>query len=225
MSLIRRTIAVGILSFSAVLEIEAQPTVAIDVASQERIKKELEQRIQSLKSDPKKLKELREEGQSRTVLCRTCHGKDGISVKELVPNLAGQNPVYIVDQFQRFSDGRRFDYLMSGLAKSFSDEERINIALYYSSLDKQLGGGVDSPLLPEGKTVYNEICAECHGTDGQGQEGYAMLAGQRQDYVLKMLKEFRDRTGRRSNPWMSAVALRLSDQQMEAVAAYITNLK
>jgi cytochrome c553 len=40
-----------------------------------------------------------------------------------------------------------------------------------------------------------------------------------------MLTEFRDRTGRRSNPWMTAVAIRLSEPQMTAVATYIANLK
>lgn len=40
-----------------------------------------------------------------------------------------------------------------------------------------------------------------------------------------MLKEFKERTGRRNNPWMSGVALKLSDTDMEALAAYIASLK
>lgn len=196
-----------------------------DIATQEKIIQELTPRIEALKSDPKKLAQVIEEGRNRTVLCRTCHGKDGIAVKELVPNLAGQNPVYIVDQFQRFGDGRRYDYLMSGLAKSFSDEDKIKVALYYSTLKARAAGGGDPALLSRGEEIFTSTCSGCHGADGHGEQGYARLAGQRPDYVLKMLQEFRDRTGRRSNPWMTAVAIRLSDPQMQAVAAYIANLQ
>jgi cytochrome c553 len=202
----------------------AQPA-ELDIATQEKIIQELKPRIEALKSDPKQLARMIEEGRNRTVLCRTCHGKDGAAVKELVPNLAGQNPVYIVDQFQRFGDGRRYDYLMSGLAKSFSDEDKIKVALYYSNLEAKVSGGGDPALLPEGEQLFTAICSECHGTDGHGEKGYARLAGQRVDYVMKMLTEFRDRTGRRSNPWMTAVAIRLNEAQMRAVATYIANLK
>lgn len=202
---------------------QTQPA-ELDIATQEKIIKQLKPRIDAMKSDPKKLAQLIEQGKNRTVLCRSCHGKDGIAVKETVPNLAGQNPVYIVDQFQRFGDGRRYDYLMSGLAKSFTDEDKIKVALYYSTLPARATGGGDPALLPEGEQLFNAVCSECHGQDGHGEKGYARLAGQRIDYVMKMLTEFRDRTGRRSNPWMTAVAIRLSEAQMKAVATYIANL-
>jgi cytochrome c553 len=189
------------------------------------LRKKLEQRIAEIKADKKSFTAMVDEGRTRTILCKTCHGPDGIAVKPLTPNLAGQNPVYIVDQFQRFGDGRRKDYFMSSLAKSFKDEDKIKIALFYSSMESKPSGGGNPALMDQGKTIFDTTCSECHGADGKGQEGYARLAGQRHDYVIKMLKEFRDRTGRRTNPWMSAVALRLSDSDMDAVASYVANLK
>ena len=60
---------------------------------------------------------------------------------------------------------------------------------------------------------------------GVARKAMPALAGQRHDYVVKMLKEFRDRTGKRTNVWMSGVAIRLSDQDMDAVATYLANLK
>ncbi|WP_428605878.1 c-type cytochrome [Sedimenticola sp.] len=220
---LRRIPALLLLGFTVGMAYAQSP--APDLATQQSIIHELEPRIDALKSDPKQLAQMIDEGRSRTILCRTCHGKEGIAVKEMVPNLAGQNPVYIVDQFQRFGDGRRYDYLMSGLAKSFSDEDKIKIALFYSTLKPQASHDGDPALIPEGEKLFTTICSECHGKDGHGQKGYARLAGQRTDYVVKMLKEFRDRTGRRSNPWMTAVAFKLSEQQMQAVASYIANLE
>jgi cytochrome c553 len=190
-----------------------------------KLRKSLEKRIEALAKNSKLRKQLIKEGRERTVLCNSCHGKDGIAIQALTPNLAGQNPVYIVDQFQRFGNGQRNDYLMSNLAKTFSFEDKIKIALYYAEMEMKPSGGGNLERLEEGKKIYKAACVECHGENGRGQEGYARLAGQRHDYVVKMLKEFRDRTGKRSNVWMSAVAIRLSDQDMDAVATYLANLK
>jgi cytochrome c553 len=189
------------------------------------LRNKLEHRIAEITKNPVLHKKMIREGRDRTVLCRTCHGADGIAVNPLAPNLAGQNPVYIVDQFQRFGDGRRNDYLMSNLSMTFSEEDKIKIALFYSEMEMRPSGGGNPSLLAEGKRIFHEVCVKCHGADGRGQEGYARLAGQRFEYVKKMLKEFRDRTGRRTNLWMTGVAIHLSDQDMEAVATYLANLK
>ncbi|MEW8028089.1 MAG: c-type cytochrome [Candidatus Thiodiazotropha sp.] len=189
-----------------------------------KLRKSLESRIEAIANNNKLHKQMIKEGRARTILCNSCHGKDGIAVQPLAPNLAGQNPVYIVDQFQRFGDGRRNDYLMSNLAKTFSFEDKIKIALYYADMEMKPSGGGNASLLDEGAKIYHESCVKCHGENGRGQEGYARLAGQRHDYVVKMLKEFRDRTGKRTNVWMSGVAIRLSDRDMEAVATYLANL-
>ena len=186
---------------------------------------QLEKRIAEIKKNPNKLKAMIREGRDRTILCNTCHGEDGIAVKEVTPNLAGQNPVYIVDQFQRYGDGRRNDYWMSSLAKTFSVEDKIKIALYYAEMEMKASGGGDPSQMAEGERIFKQVCVSCHGADGRGQEGYARLAGQRYDYVVKMLKEFRDRTGKRINVWMTSVAIRLSDKDIEAVSTYLANLK
>ncbi|MEW8024017.1 MAG: c-type cytochrome [Candidatus Thiodiazotropha sp.] len=201
-----------------------QNAMADDMEEDLKLRKSLESRIEAIANNGKLYKQMVKEGRERTILCNSCHGKDGIAVQPLAPNLAGQNPVYIVDQFQRFGDGRRNDYLMSNLAKTFSFEDKIKIALYYGDMEMKPSGGGNSSLLTEGEKIFRDACVKCHGENGRGQEGYARLAGQRHDYVVKMLKEFRDRTGKRTNVWMSGVAIRLSDKDMDAVATYLANL-
>jgi cytochrome c553 len=202
-----------------------QDAMANDMKEDLKLRKNLESRIKAIAKNHKLRKQMIREGRERTILCNACHGEDGIAVQPLAPNLAGQNPVYIVDQFQRFGDGRRNDYLMSNLAKTFSFEDKIKIALYYGDMEMKPSGGGNPSLLAEGGKIYKDQCVKCHGENGRGQEGYARLAGQRHGYVVKMLKEFRDRTGKRTNVWMSGVAIRLSDQDMDAVATYLANLK
>ncbi|MCU7907093.1 MAG: c-type cytochrome [Candidatus Thiodiazotropha sp. (ex Epidulcina cf. delphinae)] len=202
----------------------SQTAIADSAEEAEQLREKLETRVAEIAKNKRLHARMVSEGRDRTVLCRSCHGHDGIAVQPLAPNLAGQNPAYIIDQFQRFGDGRRNDYLMSNLAKTFSIGDQIKIALYYANMEMKPSGGGDLSLLPTGERLYKEICIECHGKNGRGQEGYARLAGQRHDYVVKMLKEFRNRTGKRSNVWMTGVAIRLNDHDMEAVATYLANL-
>lgn len=210
-----------------ILLLSAQPAVTEEVDTDQamQLRNMLEKRIAEIGNNEKLKTSMAKEGRNRTVLCNTCHGADGMATQPLTPNLAGQNPVYIVDQFQRFGDGRRNDYLMSNLAKTFTLEDKIKIAVYYAEMDMKRSGGGKPELMQEGQQIYKKVCVECHGDNGRGQEGYARLAGQRYDYVVKMLKEFRDRTGKRTNVWMTGVAIRLNDQDMEAVATYLANLK
>lgn len=213
-------------SLTALRAADAQTEGSMAATEEEmQLRKELEGRIAEIQASPEKLKEAMALGQERTPLCKTCHGADGIAVKPLVPNLAGQNPVYIADQFLRFKDGRRNDFMMSNLAKTFTKEDKMKIAIFYSSLPSKAVGGGKTELIAQGKALFQAQCSGCHGADAKGQEGYARLAGQQPDYTVKMLKEFRDRTGKRYNAWMSAVAMKLKDEDMDAVAAFLASLK
>lgn len=163
-------------------------------------------------------------GRERAVLCSQCHGMDGNSSKPEVPILAGQNPVYLLDQIERFASGKRKDYVMQKLAGSFSEEEKLNLALYYSSVEKKHSSG-DPSLAAKGQPLFFRFCQHCHGEDGQGTAGYARLAGQHPAYVAKTLTDFRDRTGDRNNPFMFSFTQVLTDDDIKAVAAHIANLR
>ena len=150
-----------------------QNAMADEMNEDLKLRKNLENRIQSIAKNRKLHQQMITEGRERTILCNTCHGDDGIAVQPLAPNLAGQNPAYIVDQFQRFGDGRRNDYLMSNLAKTFSFEDKIKIALYYADMEMKPSGGGNPSLLADGEKIYKQNCVKCHGDNGRGQEGYA----------------------------------------------------
>lgn len=189
------------------------------------LRQRLAEQVDKLLTDPELAKKIQLVGKRRTAFCNVCHGKDGNAVRPGVPNLAGQNPVYLLDQFQRFSDGRRYDYAMTALSSSFSADEKVHLALYFSQMTPRPATDVEAAQVERGRSVYRIACAQCHGENGRGDKGYARLASQKADYVLKMLKEFSNYTGRRSNPWMTAVALGLSEQEMVDVAAYVSTLE
>lgn len=67
-------------------------------------------------------------------------------------------------------------------------------------------------------------CAGCHGSNGISASGmYPNLAGQKEEYLVKQLKDFRD--GSRKNPLMSGMAKPLSDADIDNLAAYYSGLK
>jgi cytochrome c553 len=67
-------------------------------------------------------------------------------------------------------------------------------------------------------------CAGCHGAEGVSANPlWPNLAGQKEAYLVKQLKAFRD--GTRSDPMMSPMAKPLSDADIENLAAYYSGLK
>ena len=68
------------------------------------------------------------------------------------------------------------------------------------------------------------ICAACHGMNGIGNyELWPNLAGQKQGYLVKAIKDFRD--GTRTDPTMAPTVKPLSDQDIEDLAAYYSSMK
>ena len=67
-------------------------------------------------------------------------------------------------------------------------------------------------------------CAGCHGANGiSANPLWPNLAGQKDAYLAKQLKAFRD--GSRTDPTMSAMAKPLSDADIDNLAAYYSSLK
>jgi len=67
-------------------------------------------------------------------------------------------------------------------------------------------------------------CAGCHGANGVSNNPlWPNLAGQKDAYLVKQMKAFRD--GTRSDPMMSPMAKPLSDDDINNLAAYFSSLK
>jgi cytochrome c553 len=67
-------------------------------------------------------------------------------------------------------------------------------------------------------------CAGCHGANGiSAVPTYPNLAGQKDAYLVKQMKAFKDKT--RTDPTMNAMAAPLSDADMANIAAFYAGLK
>jgi len=160
-------------------------------------------------------------GHERIRFCGYCHGEDGNSKRDYIPNLATQHPQYLFEQFEKFGDGRREDYVMSTLAKSLSQQERIDIAVYYSQQTANPRPGGDPALAAAGEPVYERSCSFCHGENAQGFRNMPRLAGQPAPYIETSLKRFKEMDPQQDSSPMIGVAKALSDSDISAVATYL----
>jgi cytochrome c553 len=66
--------------------------------------------------------------------CAVCHGIDGLAKNPEAPNLAGENPTYIVKQLKAFKSGERKSEMMSIIAQGLGEEDMANVAAWYSKI-------------------------------------------------------------------------------------------
>ncbi len=186
------------------------------------VAKEVETRLNRVLADAKALEAAVAAGKRAAFLCVHCHGEDGNSPLNYVPNLAGQNPVYLLAQIDKFGDGRRQDEFMSGLVKVLKPEDRFNMAVFYSVQPVRPTPGKDARLEQQGRAHYARACVGCHGAKARGSREIARLAGQQPVYIRNALIGYRAGSGLRSDHRMTSVSRKLSDPEISALAAYLS---
>ena len=167
--------------------------------------------------------------------CSSCHGangvatEDGLAIDKNMPNLAGEPDLYTQFQLVFFRKGVRKNELMSPIAESLSDEDIRNLGAFYASLPAP-----NTPLPPDaapedtslGEKVAAAIhCTNCHGDHFEGVDNISRLAGQREDYLYKALRDFK--SGARvatGAAGMAEVVYPLGDLEMKALAHYLSRL-
>lgn len=165
--------------------------------------------------------------------CAVCHGDQGQSVAPDFPRLAGQNAAYVMKQLKDFASGARISPTMGDKAKQLSEEQMLAIGLFYQSLRPTMTQVVDPKLAQVGEFVYERgnvhtsmpACVICHGTAARGTAELPRLAGQHPDYIVRQMKAFKDRTRNNDNAIMHLVADRITEMELQAVAAYLGGLK
>ena len=180
-------------------------------------------RLKAVQADPAALKHAIEAGQKASFFCVNCHGDSGISKIPEVPNLAGQNPAYLLEQIRKFGAGERKDQFMQGLIKVLKDEERVQIALYFGSQTVQ-PSKADPVQVARGKELFTKLCVRCHGEAARGDATIPRLAGQQIPYIVSSVTRYRDNTGVRNNQLMSIATSSLKNEDIKALANYVTQL-
>lgn len=169
-----------------------------------------------------------EAGKAKAEMCAGCHGENGISEMEYTPSLAGQPDQFIQWQLVFFRSGTRQNANMKPIVDELNNEDIRNLGAYFASLPPMKNDKIDDkPELSRkgAEAAVGRRCASCHTDSYAGTKAVARLAGQREEYLVKALNEFK--SGQRSGGAMAAmadVAYPLSEEEIYALAHYLAYL-
>lgn len=173
-------------------------------------------------------------------VCAACHAPDGNSAQPPNPVLAGQHAEYTLKQLMNFKPrqggpAERPNPVMGGMVGNLSSDEMRSLAAYFERQKPKPRAARDPDLVRLGQAIYRggilarnvAACSACHGPGGAGTPAqFPRLAGQLAEYTTAQLRAFR--SGERANDanrMMRAVAEKLSDREIAALAEYISGLR
>lgn len=165
--------------------------------------------------------------------CFICHGSDGESASPVFPRLAGQHASYVARQLADYKSGRRKSTAMQPMVDDLSAADFKALGAFFESRPVHTHKVDDAELALVGRFIYHRgnpfsgvaACAGCHGPQGHGTEALPRVAGQHAMYTENQLKQFGKRERTNDNAVMQAVAGKLTELEIKAVAAYISGLK
>jgi cytochrome c553 len=167
-------------------------------------------------------------GKDKAEMCTACHGEAGISQTENIPSLAGQPDQFLQWQLVFFRGGARKNEQMQPIAEAIGNEDVRTLGAYFAALTPPKASAPDNnpDLSRKGaQAAAGRRCASCHTDTYAGTKAVARLAGQREEYLVKALHEYKSgaRTGG-AGAAMTDVAYPLSDEEIEALAHYLAHL-
>jgi cytochrome c553 len=176
-------------------------------------------------------------GKAKALTCTACHGPEGNSISAMWPNIAGQNAPYLLAQLAAFKDGSRVDPLMTSQAMMVSEQDMVDLAVYFESLPGAAQSVKNAGTVDRGEALYRggnaeagvPACLGCHGPSGRGNPAakYPALRGQHADYTAKQLNDYASGTRETDGKthMMRDIAGRLSKEDIEALSSYVQGLR
>jgi cytochrome c553 len=168
--------------------------------------------------------------------CTWCHGTSAQGYWT-APRLAGQRAHYIMSQLMSFIEHTRDNPLskeyMWGAAAHLSPENALDLATYFSTLPPEAANDGDKELVATGEKIYQlgipdsniPSCVACHGPDAQGVGEIPRLAGLAYPYLERRLEQWGEGYNSAAKFPMPEIAKKLSANQIEAIASYLSFVK
>lgn len=186
----------------------------------------MQEKLTAARADANMMQAYYKQGSKVASFCTNCHGPAGHSALPEVPNLAGQNTIYVLNQLAKLSDGRRKHFFMEGLMRAMNQDEKIAVAVYYTAQEPRVVPATDSAQAAHGKQLYDKTCKKCHGEQGHGTERNARIAGQQPVYLKTNLERYREQSAIRGSSERKFKMMKdLKDADIQALVAYIRSMQ
>jgi cytochrome c553 len=175
-------------------------------------------------------------GDIETRNCTWCHGESAQGYGP-APRLAAQRPQYTENQLLSFRTHARDNpfseqYMWAAVANLSPSAARY-LAIYFSTLPPEVANDGDRRLAAAGQALYEHgdpdsdtvSCAVCHGPNAEGIREIPRLGGLSYYYLKRKLRQWGEGYHASAAPPMPQVASKLSANQIEALASYLSFVK
>jgi cytochrome c553 len=168
--------------------------------------------------------------------CTWCHGGSAQGYTP-APRLAGQRYQYIENQLVEFHTHARDNPLskqyMWGATANLEAQTARDLATYFSTLTPRAANDGNRESAALGRTIYQEgmpdsnivACVVCHGPNAQGIGEIPRLGGLAYSYLKRRLEQWGEGYHAAAGPPMPDIAGKLSPDQIEAIASYLSFVK
>jgi cytochrome c553 len=164
------------------------------------------------------------QSRQRLAACLACHGEQGQSEQPEVPSLGAQPAFYVMVQLYMFREKLRTVEVMNATTQGLSDDELRGMADRIAKLPppRPVEAPGDSARLDRARALIQQHrCNFCHNPDFSGAQQVPRLAGQREDYLVKALREYKNNTRRGYDPAMAEVLYDINDEQILDLAYFL----
>jgi cytochrome c553 len=133
--------------------------------------------------------------EERAAPCLACHGEHGQSQTENTPSLGAQQAPYALIQIFMFREKLRTFEPMNEMTKAFTDDDLRLFSDFIAKLPKPAppADAGDPARMQRAQALTQQFhCNTCHNTDFSGKDNVPRLADQREDYLAKTMREYKD---------------------------------
>lgn len=163
----------------------------------------------------------------RMDVCLACHGENGTSQTEQTPSLGAQQPGFVVIQLYMFREKMRNVELMNEMAKDLTDDDLRAFSDFISKLPKPVAvTDADPARMQRGQALAAQNrCASCHNDNYAGRDSIPAIGGQREDYLSRTMREYKDSSRRGYEATMTDLLQAVTVEQIDDLAYYLARVK
>ena len=164
----------------------------------------------------------------RAAPCLACHGEKGQSETENIPSLGAQQAPYALIQLFMFREKLRVFEPMNEMAKALTDDDLHAFSDFIASLPKPqpaADAGDPARLQRARALVQQHHCDSCHNADFSGRDNVPRLADQREDYLAKTMREYKDNSRHGYDGTMAEVLQPVTPEEIADLAYLLARLR
>src|SRR4030088_793609 len=166
--------------------------------------------------------------EERAAPCLACHGERGQSETENTPSLGAQQAPYALIQLFMFREKLRDFEPMNEMAKALNDDDLRSFSEFIGKLPKPAppaDAGDPARLQRAQALVQQHRCNSCHNTDFSGKDNVPRIADQREDYLAKTMREYKDNSRHGYDGTMAEVLQPVTPEQISDLAYFLARVR